>query len=77
MKELFDVISAKTQAHAIALFLLVAFPFMALWLYLMYRDNYSVLNGVRHAWWLMGSGVGLSFGTYYVMAVTRSIETGR
>ena len=61
---------ASVHGLFIALFLLIAFPFMALWLYLMYRDNYSVLNGVRHAWWLMGSGVGLSFGTYYVMAVT-------
>jgi uncharacterized membrane protein SpoIIM required for sporulation len=53
-----------------AMFLLVAFPFMALWMYLMYRDNYNILNGIRHAWWLMGSGTGLSFGTYYVMLLT-------
>jgi uncharacterized membrane protein SpoIIM required for sporulation len=53
----------------VVLFLFAVFPFMALWLYLMYRDNFNVFNGIRHAWWLMGSGVGLSYGTYYVMLV--------
>ena len=59
----------STHEAWVVLFLFAVFPFMALWLYLMYRDNYNVFNGIRHAWWLMGSGVGLSYGTYYVMLV--------
>jgi uncharacterized membrane protein SpoIIM required for sporulation len=60
---------ASTHEGWFALFLLVLFPFMALWLYLMYRDNYNIFEGIKHTWWLMGSGFGLSFGTYYVMLV--------
>jgi uncharacterized membrane protein SpoIIM required for sporulation len=61
---------ASTHGFWMALFLLAIFPFMALWLYLICRDNYNVFNGIHHAWWLMGSGIGLSFGTYYVMLIT-------
>jgi uncharacterized membrane protein SpoIIM required for sporulation len=59
----------STHEAWVVLFFFAAFPFMSLWLYLMYRDNFNVFNGIRHAWWLIGSGVGLTYGTYYVMLV--------
>ena len=50
-----------------ALFFLIVMPFMAQWMYLMYRDGFGVINGVRHAWWLIGSGLASTFGTHYIM----------
>jgi hypothetical protein len=48
-------------------FFLGAMPFIALWLYLIYRDGYNIVGGIKHAWWLMGSGVGMSYGTHYIL----------
>jgi uncharacterized membrane protein SpoIIM required for sporulation len=51
------------------LFTFVFMPFFALWLFLMYRDGFGILQGVQHTWWLMGSGVTLSYATHYIMQV--------
>jgi uncharacterized membrane protein SpoIIM required for sporulation len=51
------------------LFIFVFLPFFALWLFLMYRDGFGILQGVQHTWWLMGSGVTLSYATHYIMQV--------
>ena len=49
------------------IFFLIIMPFMAQWMYLMYRDGFGVINGVRHAWWLIGSGLASTYGTHYIM----------
>jgi uncharacterized membrane protein SpoIIM required for sporulation len=51
----------------LTVFFLGAMPFIALWLYLIYRDGYNIVGGIKHAWWLMGSGVGMSYGTHYIL----------
>ena len=51
------------------MFFFVMMPFMALWQYLMYRDGLTISNGIKHTWWLMGSGVSLSYSTHYIMLV--------
>jgi uncharacterized membrane protein SpoIIM required for sporulation len=60
---------AATDGLWLFLFFCAVLPFMGLWLFLMYRNGFNLLNGVRHAWWLMGSGVGLSYSAHYVMLV--------
>ncbi len=49
------------------LFFVVVMPFMGLWLYLIFRDNFNFIQAVRHAWWLMGSGRMQFFGTHLTM----------
>jgi hypothetical protein len=49
------------------LFFFGLLPFTALWMYLMYRDRFGVVEGLRHAWWLMSSGYLLTFSTHYTM----------
>ena len=51
------------------LFIFIFMPFFALWLFLMYRDGFGIMRGVQHTWWLMGSGVTLSYATHYIMQV--------
>ena len=51
------------------MFFFVMLPFMALWQYLLYRDGLNIPNGIKHTWWLMGSGVSLSYSTHYIMLV--------
>lgn len=60
---------AATDGVWLFLFFMVVMPFMGLWLMLMYRNGFNLLSGIRHAWWLMGSGVGLSYSAHFVMLV--------
>lgn len=57
------------SGFALSLLFLAALPFLGLWLMLMYRDKLGVLEGIKHTWWLMGSGTPLSFGTHYIMFI--------
>ncbi len=51
------------------LFFFVLLPFVGLWFMLMYRDGLGVLEGIKHTWWLMGSGVALCFGVHFIMFI--------
>jgi uncharacterized membrane protein SpoIIM required for sporulation len=45
----------------------ILFPFIGLWMYLMYRDGFNPFSALQHAWWLMTTSWGMTFGTYYTM----------
>jgi uncharacterized membrane protein SpoIIM required for sporulation len=51
------------------LYIFLFMPFLALWLFLMYRDGFGVFKGIQHTWWLMGSGISLSYSTHFIMQV--------
>lgn len=49
------------------LFFFSFLPFVAIWQYMIYCNNFNITRGIRQTLWLMGSGLVLSYSTHYIM----------